>query len=140
MSFRSGRQLVAAGIGDDGCCGGNIHWHHPVAKAKAVGRGETQPSCLTVFGSVPYTSVCRPGRYSTHKRTKSMRIYTAVIERCTDTGLYVGFVPGFSGAHSQGETLDELNDNLKEVIALLLEDGEPRLETEFVGTQNVVVA
>jgi len=56
-----------------------------------------------------------------------MRIYTAVIERCTDTGLYVGFVPGFSGAHSQSETLDELNDNLKEVIALLLEDGEPRL-------------
>ena len=69
-----------------------------------------------------------------------MRIYTAVIERCTDTGLYVGFVPGFSGAHSQGETLDELNDNLKEVIALLREDGELRLETEFVGTQNVVVA
>lgn len=69
-----------------------------------------------------------------------MRIYTAVIEKCADTGLYVGFVPGFSGAHSQGETLDELNENLKEVIALLLEDGEPQLETEFVGTQNVVVA
>jgi predicted RNase H-like HicB family nuclease len=52
-----------------------------------------------------------------------MRIYTAVIEKCMDTGLYVGFVPGFSGAHSQGETLDELNDNLKEVIALLLSEG-----------------
>jgi predicted RNase H-like HicB family nuclease len=54
--------------------------------------------------------------------------------------LYVGFVPGFPGAHSQGETLDELNENLKEVISLLLEDGEPRLEAEFIGTQNVVVA
>ena len=54
-----------------------------------------------------------------------MHIYTAVIEKCTVTALYVGYVPGFSGAHSQGETLDELNDNLKEVIALLLEDGEP---------------
>jgi predicted RNase H-like HicB family nuclease len=95
---------------------------------------------LTVFGSVPYTSVYLPGRYSTNKRIKSMRIYTAVIEKCMDTGLYVGFVPGFSGAHSQGETLDELNENLKEVIALLLENGEPLLETEFVGTQNVVVA
>lgn len=30
-----------------------------------------------------------------------------------------------SGAHSQGETLEELNDNLREVIALVLEDGEP---------------
>ena len=68
-----------------------------------------------------------------------MRSFTAVIEKCTDTGLYVGFVPGFPGAHSQGETLDELNENLKEVITMLLEDGEPTLETEFIGTQNVVV-
>jgi predicted RNase H-like HicB family nuclease len=69
-----------------------------------------------------------------------MRNFTAIIEKCADTGLYVGFVPGFPGAHSQGETLDELNENLKEVISLLLEDGEPRLEAEFIGTQNVVVA
>ena len=38
----------------------------------------------------------------------STRNYTAVIERCPDTGLLVGYVPGFPGAHSQGETLDEL--------------------------------
>ena len=69
-----------------------------------------------------------------------MRNFTAIIEKCSDTGLYVGFVPGFPGAHSQGETLDELNQNLKEVISLLSEDGEPRLEAEFIGTQNVVVA
>jgi predicted RNase H-like HicB family nuclease len=69
-----------------------------------------------------------------------MRVFTAVIEKCPDTGLYVGFVPGFSGAHSQGKTLDELNKNLKEVIEMLLEDGEPELEGEFVGVQNVVVA
>jgi predicted RNase H-like HicB family nuclease len=67
-----------------------------------------------------------------------MKTYTAVVERDPDTGLYVGYVPGFPGAHSQGETLDELNRNLKEVIALLLEDGEPKLEAEFVGIQTVV--
>jgi predicted RNase H-like HicB family nuclease len=69
-----------------------------------------------------------------------MRVFTAVIERCPDTGFYVGFVPGFAGAHSQGKTLDELNKNLKEVISMLLEEGEPDLEGEFVGIQNVVVA
>ncbi|MGH8582507.1 MAG: type II toxin-antitoxin system HicB family antitoxin [Gammaproteobacteria bacterium] len=69
-----------------------------------------------------------------------MRVYSAVIERCPQTGLFVGYVPGFSGAHSQAETLDELNRNLQEVIAMLLEDGEPRLESEFVGIQNVAVA
>jgi predicted RNase H-like HicB family nuclease len=70
----------------------------------------------------------------------SMRVFTAVIERCPDTGLFVGYVPGFPGAHSQGETLDELQQNLAEVIAMLLEDGEPQLESEFIGTQKVQVA
>ena len=69
-----------------------------------------------------------------------MRSYTAVVERCPDTGLYVGYVPGFPGAHSQGGTLDELSENLKEVIAMLLDDGEPVLDGEYVGTQIVVVA
>jgi len=69
-----------------------------------------------------------------------MHTYTAVVERCADTGLFVGYVPGFPGAHSQGKTLDELNANLKEVIAMLTEEGEPRLQTEFVGTQTVNVA
>ncbi len=66
--------------------------------------------------------------------------YTAVIEHCRATGLYVGYVPGFSGAHSQGKTLEELNINLREVISMLLEDGVPDMETEFVGTQQVVVS
>lgn len=68
-----------------------------------------------------------------------MRIFTAVIERCPDTGLYVGYVPGLPGAHSQGHTIDELNVNLAEVIELLLQDGEPFLESEFIGTQTVPV-
>ncbi len=68
-----------------------------------------------------------------------MKTYTAVIEKCADTGLYVGYVPGFPGAHSQAKTLDELNKNLKEVIEMLLLDGEPDLDTEFIGTQNVVL-
>ena len=69
-----------------------------------------------------------------------MRTFTAVVERCPDTRLYVGYVPGFPGAHSQGKTVDELTVNLKEVIEMLLEEGEPKLEAGFVGTQNVIVA
>ena len=69
-----------------------------------------------------------------------MRSFTAVIERDGETGLFVGYVPGFRGAHSQGETMEELQANLGEVIAMLLEDGEPELEAEFVGTQTVRVA
>ncbi len=69
-----------------------------------------------------------------------MKSYTAVIERDPETGLYVGHVPSFPGAHTQAETLDELHANLREVIELLLEDGEPRLKVEFIGTQRVDVA
>ncbi len=69
-----------------------------------------------------------------------MKTYTAVVEKDKDTGLYVGYVPGFPGAHSQGETLDELHQNMQEVIEMLLEDEAPSVETEFVGTQQIVVA
>ncbi len=69
----------------------------------------------------------------------SMKSYTVVIERCPETGFYVGSVPGFPGAHSQGESLDELRENMREVITMLLEDGEPAHESEFVGTESVEV-
>ncbi len=73
-------------------------------------------------------------------RHRIMKNFTAVIERDAETGLYVGWVPGFPGAHSQGATLDELRTNLQEVVEMLLEEGDPRLESEFIGTQTVEVA
>ena len=69
-----------------------------------------------------------------------MKAYLSVIEQCPDTGLYVGYVPGFPGAHTQGGTLEELNRNLQEVIEMLLEDGEPSLESRFIGTQMIMVS
>ena len=68
-----------------------------------------------------------------------MKIFTAIVERDPETKLYVGYVPGFPGAHSQGETLDELQENLREVIEMLLEDEAITFETEFVGTQQIVI-
>ena len=37
-----------------------------------------------------------------------MKTFTAVVEGDLVTRLLVGYVPGFPGAHSQAETLDEL--------------------------------
>ncbi|QVL54501.1 MAG: type II toxin-antitoxin system HicB family antitoxin [Cyanobium sp. M30B3] len=76
---------------------------------------------------------------SAHKPDRAGRSFPAVIERCTETGLLVGHVPGFPGAHSQGETLDELQANLQEVIAMLLEDGDPALASDFVGLHQIVL-
>lgn len=47
-----------------------------------------------------------------------MRIYAAIVERCQYTGLYVGFILAFQGVHTQAETLDELNQNLREVVEM----------------------
>lgn len=69
-----------------------------------------------------------------------MHSYSFVVEKDADTGLYVGHVPGWPGAHSQGESLDELQKNIQEVVSMLLEDGTPRLECEFVGIQTIKVA
>lgn len=45
-----------------------------------------------------------------------------VIERDPETGLLVGHVPGWSGVHSQGADMDELQRNLREVMEMLLEN------------------
>lgn len=70
-----------------------------------------------------------------------VQAYTAIIEQDTATGLYVAYVPDLPGAHTQGETLEELHKNLEEVVALVLEDhsGTQAPESHFVGTQLVTV-
>jgi predicted RNase H-like HicB family nuclease len=71
------------------------------------------------------------------------QVFTAYIEYDSDTGLYVGTVPGLPGAHSQGANLDELQQNLKEVIELVLEEQQQHGETveiaPFVGIQQISV-
>ncbi len=69
-----------------------------------------------------------------------MRMFNSIVERDPDTGLFVGSIPGWPGAHSQVSTLDELDKNLREAIEMLLEDGDPKLESEFVGLQTIRMA
>jgi len=57
-----------------------------------------------------------------------MKNFSVIVEKCPQIGLYVGYVPGFPGAHTQAETLDELHKNLCEVLIMLLEDGRPEGE------------
>lgn len=68
-----------------------------------------------------------------------MHQYTAIIEKCSQTGLYVGYVPGFPGAHSQATSVEDLTHQLEEVISMLLDEGEPHMEGEFVGTFNLTL-
>ncbi|MEH1910754.1 MAG: type II toxin-antitoxin system HicB family antitoxin [Nostoc sp.] len=67
-----------------------------------------------------------------------MKTFTAIVERDPDTKFYVGYVPGFPGAHSQGETLDELQENLREVIEMLLEMPEIKLYIKWQRSVEVI--
>ncbi len=50
------------------------------------------------------------------------KVFPVIIERCKETGLLVGYVPGIPGAHTQAETLEELQQNMKEVLELIPEE------------------
>jgi predicted RNase H-like HicB family nuclease len=71
-----------------------------------------------------------------------MRTFTAYVEWDPETKLYVGMVPGIQGAHTQAKSLDELNENLKEVLELCLEEysGTPEDIPQFVGIQQIEVS
>ncbi len=73
------------------------------------------------------------------KHQRLERTFTAVIHRCPETRLYLAFVPGFPGAYTQAESLDELCANLRDVIVLLLENGGMRAHSEFVGVQTLAI-
>ncbi len=68
---------------------------------------------------------------------KSKEFYV-VIERDED-GIYIGEVPQLKACYSQGETIDELIQNIREVIEMCLEELEEESTTEFIGVQRVIV-
>jgi predicted RNase H-like HicB family nuclease len=57
---------------------------------------------------------------------------SAIVERCQDTGFYVGFIPGLQGAHTQAETLDELNQNLRKLLKCCLKQDWDEVRTPTV--------
>lgn len=72
-----------------------------------------------------------------------MHKLTAYIEKDPETGLYVAVVPGIPGVHTQAETMDELQKNLREVIELCLEEMDQESKKnlpEFVGIQQIEVS
>lgn len=71
-----------------------------------------------------------------------MATMTAYVEWDEESQLFVGIVPGVTGAHTQGATLEELQTNLREVLALCIEEQHLTAADipKFVGPQTVEVA
>ncbi|MDB9444311.1 MAG: type II toxin-antitoxin system HicB family antitoxin [Sphaerospermopsis kisseleviana] len=65
--------------------------------------------------------------------------FYVVIKRDED-GMYIGEVPQLKACYSQGETIDELITNIKEVIKMCLEELGEESITEFIGVSKVVLS
>ena len=59
--------------------------------------------------------------------------YTVIIEKNQITGVYVGQCKQIPEAISQGNTLDELLENMKEAIGLAIECRDEDLREAYVG-------
>ena len=70
------------------------------------------------------------------------REFKVFVEWAADSKSYVGTVPGVRGAHSCGDTLEELRANMKEVLELVLEQHRDEIEDcpEFVELQSITIA
>ena len=71
------------------------------------------------------------------------QLFTAHIEKDTDSGYYIGTIPAVPGAHTQAKTLDELSARLKEVLELCFEtmsEEEKKSIPQFIGTQQISIA
>ncbi|MEM9274183.1 MAG: type II toxin-antitoxin system HicB family antitoxin [Cyanobacteria bacterium P01_F01_bin.143] len=66
------------------------------------------------------------------------RDFYVIVEQDED-GIFIGEVPQLTACYSQGKTIDELLENMKEVIEMCLEEEEFNDFTEFVGVQKVTI-
>ena len=62
--------------------------------------------------------------------------FTAVYQKAPEGG-YVAWVEELRGAHTQGETLEEARENLKEAIQLILEVNRELAEKELNGAEVI---
>ena len=66
------------------------------------------------------------------------REFFVVIEQ-DDDGWFVGEVPQLKACYSQGKTIDELMENMRDVIKICLEEDEFGEISRFVGIQRIEV-
>ena len=60
---------------------------------------------------------------------------TILIQKDTESGLYVGQIEEFPAAISQGQTIEELKSNLIDALKLLLDVQKTQLQKEYSFTK-----
>ena len=70
---------------------------------------------------------------------RKVRNFTVLIEQDED-GIYVAKVPDIPGCYTQGKTIQQVMERIKEAIEVCLEsDKEERPQMKFIGLQQIEV-
>lgn len=72
-------------------------------------------------------------------RPKSNYHFPVLVEVDED-GVYIVSCPTFKGCHSYGKTIDEAIENIRDAIALCLEDENPESLNRFIGFRELEIS
>jgi predicted RNase H-like HicB family nuclease len=75
---------------------------------------------------------------------KRKHVFQVIIEQ-DETGYYVAECPVLRACYTQGETYEEVMENIKDVIALCLQDFKAKkkkipIQAEIIGIQRVEIS
>ncbi|MBZ0274433.1 type II toxin-antitoxin system HicB family antitoxin [bacterium] len=68
--------------------------------------------------------------------------FVAIVRRDDESGKFVAEIPALPGALTEARTLEELRENLREVVALYLDDldkFENEVTSKFVGFEEIEI-
>ncbi len=77
-------------------------------------------------------------KYNSHKHPQerlTMNKFTAVFERAGNW--WIGYVEELPGANTQGRTLEEARENLKEAVVMVIKANRELVQLEVVGSDAI---
>lgn len=66
-------------------------------------------------------------------------LHLPILVECDEDGMYIVSCPTFKGCHSYGKTIEAALENIKEVIAICLEEEKPTGLNQFIGFREIEV-
>jgi len=66
-------------------------------------------------------------------------IHLPLMIETDEDGIFIVSCPAFKGCHSYGKTVDEAIANVREVIAMCMEEERPEQLNRFVGFREIEV-
>lgn len=134
MSIKD-QALRAIGALPDDCTWGDV----VRAVSQGSGGGAQWPAAVREFRAPYGEPVGAETREREEEEAGMSHEFDVIVERDAE-GWYVGSVPALHGCHTQGRTVEELMEHVREAVELCLEVGEGQPPaTGFVGVRRISV-